>query len=277
MKLQKNSEFRSQKSEWGLLKRVGRVFPLVLAAAGVLIAGQTHTWTQGDFSDYDKAILRNLSLRSDGRISLAPKSREVFDTGSPYLWALAQDSKGNVYAGGGTNAKLFRIGADGKGKLLAELDGLEVHAIAVDSHDRVYAATAPDGKVYRINAQGRPEAFYDPKAKYIWSLVLDAQGDLYVGTGDQGEGHKVAPDGKGKVFFRTEEAHVRSMALDGKGNLIVGTEPGGLIVRISQAGEGFVLYQMPKREVTAIAVAADGTIWASGAGTKQASSGGSAP
>src|SRR5215471_2971474 len=194
--------------------------------------GETHIWTQGDYADFQKGIAHNLSLRSDGLVTLAPRLHELYDTSLPYLWALAQDSKGNVYAGGGTNAKLFRIGADGKGKLLAELDGLEVHAIAVDSHDRVYAATAPDGKVYRISAQGKPEAFYDPKAKYIWSLVFDAQGNLYVGTGDQGEVHKVAPDGKGKVFFRTEEAHVRSMALDGKGNLIVGTEPGGLIVRI---------------------------------------------
>jgi sugar lactone lactonase YvrE len=240
-------------------------------AASLAFAGQTRTWTQGDYSDYDKAILKNLSLRSDGRLSLAPKSREVFDTSSPYLWALAQDSKGNLYAGGGTNAKLFRIGADGKGKLLCELEGLEVHAIAVDSKDRVYAATAPDGKVYRINPQGKPEVFYDPKAKYIWSLVFDAQGDLYVATGDQGEIHRVAPDGKGKVFFRTEEAHVRSMALDSKGNLIVGTEPGGLVIRISPAGEGFVLYQMPKREVTAVAIAPDGAIWAAGVGTKQAS------
>ena len=250
---------------------MGRWCLAVAVVAGALFAGQTRTWTQGDFSDYDKAILKNLSLRSDGRLSLAPKSREVFDTGSPYLWAMAQDSKGNLYAGGGTNAKLFRIGTDGKGKLLAELDALEIHAVAVDSKDRVYAATSPDGKVYRINAQGKPEVFYDPKAKYIWSLAFDSAGDLYVATGDQGEIHKATPDGKGKVFFRTEEAHVRSMALDAKGNLVVGTEPGGLVVRISPGGEGFVLYQMPKREVTAVAVAPDGSIWASGVGTKQAS------
>ena len=254
-----------------------KLIPFCFAAASVLFAGQTRTWTQGDFTDYDKAILKNLSLRSDGRLSLAPKSREVFDTGTPYVWAMAQDSKGNLYAGGGTNAKLFRIGADGKGKLLAELDALEIHAVAVDSKDRVYAATAPDGKVYRINAQGKPEVFYDPKAKYIWSLAFDAQGDLYVATGDQGEIHKVTPDGKGKVFFRTEEAHVRSMALDPKGNLIVGTEPGGLVVRVSPAGEGFVLYQMPKREVTAVAVASDGAIWAAGVGNKGASAPSSPP
>jgi hypothetical protein len=152
------------------MNRTRGAFGALLCLAPVLFAGQTRTWTQGDFSDYDKAILKNLSLRSDGRLSLAPKSREVYDTGSAYLWALAQDSKGNLYTGGGTNAKLYRIPPDGKGKLLAELDGLEVHAIAIDSRDRVYAATAPDGKVYRINAAGKPEVFYDPKAKYIWSL-----------------------------------------------------------------------------------------------------------
>src|SRR5262249_8535940 len=158
-------------------------------------ATQTRTWTQGDFSDYEKAILKNLSLRSDGRLSLAPKTSELFDTGASYLWALAQDSKGTVYAGGGNNARLFR-----KGKLLCELDGLEVHALAVDSQDRVYAATSPNGKVYRINSAGKPEVFYDPKATYIWSLVFDASGNLFVATGDQGEIHRVAPDGKGKVF-----------------------------------------------------------------------------
>ena len=235
-----------------------------------LQAAQTRTWTQGDFSDYDKAILKNLSLRSDGRLTLAPKSHEVYDTGSAYLWALAQDSKGNLYTGGGNNAKLYRIAPDGKGKLLAELDGLEVHAIAVDSRDRVYAATAPDGKVYRVNASGKPEVFYDPKAKYIWALAFDRQDDLFVATGDQGEIHRVAPDGKGKVFFRTEETHVRSMIFDAKGNLIVGTEPGGLVLRVSPAGDGFVLYQLPKREVTAVAVAPDGAIWASGVGVKGA-------
>jgi sugar lactone lactonase YvrE len=242
---------------------------LCLAFAGILCAAQTHNWTQGELSDYEKAILKNLSLRSDGRLTLAPQTREIYDTGAPYLWALGQDSKGNLYAGGGSSARIYQIPAGGKGKLLAELDALEIHAIAVDARDRVYAATSPDGKIYRINAAGKPEVFYDPKAKYIWAMAFDAQGDLFVATGDQGEIHRVTPDGKGKVFFRTEEAHVRSLALDAKGNLITGTEPGGLVLRISPAGDGFVLYQMPKREVTAVAVASDGSIWAAGVGTKQ--------
>jgi sugar lactone lactonase YvrE len=242
---------------------------ILLTAASLLSAGQTRTWTQGESADFEKGILKNLSLRSDGRLALAPVSRELFDTSSAYLWALAQDSKGNLYAGGGTSAKLYRIGTDGKGKVLADLDALEIHSIAIDAKDRIYAATSPDGKIYRITGTGKPEVFYDPKAKYIWAMAFDASGNLFVATGDQGEIHRVTPDGKGKVFFKTEETHVRSMVIDPKGNVIAGTEPGGLVLRVSPAGDGFVVYQMGKKEVTAVAAASDGSIYAAAVGNRQ--------
>jgi len=247
-----------------------RVFALLCLPVCALFGGQTRTWSQGEFADFEKGIIKNLSLRSDGQLTLAPLSRELFDTSSAYLWALARDSKGNLYAGGGNGAKLYRIPPDGKGKLLADLDALEIHAIAVDSKDRVYAATSPDGKVYRIAAGGKPEVFYDPKSKYIWALEFDSQGNLLVATGDPGEIHRVAPDGKGRVFFKSDETHVRSMTIDASDNAIIGTDPGGLVVRVSAAGEGFVLYQTPKREVTAVGVAGDGAIYAAAVGAKQA-------
>lgn len=243
-----------------------RTAAIVSLSAAAAFAGDTHIWTQGEYADFQKGIAKNLSLRSDGLVTLAPRLHEVYDTSLPYLWSVAQDSKGNLYAGGGTDAKLFRIGTDGKGKLLAEFETLAVQAVAVDSKDRVYAATSPDGKVYRITGNGKPEVFFDPKAKYIWALAFDPAGNLYVATGDQGEIYRVPPDGKGKVFFKTDEAHVRAMAFDGSGNLIVGTDPGGLVLRVSPAGEGFVLYQMPKSEVTAVAVARDGSVYAAAVG-----------
>jgi sugar lactone lactonase YvrE len=256
-----------------------RISKLTLGAFGAthLFAVQTRVWTQGEASDYDKAILKNVSLRSDGRLSLAPVTRELFDSSTGYLWSLAVDSKGNLYAGGGTGAKLYRVGTDGKSRMLADLDALEIHAIAIDAKDRVYAATSPDGKIYRIEGNGKPAVFYDPKAKYIWAMVFDPQGILYVATGDQGEIHRVMPDGKGSVFYRSEETHVRSLTMDGKGNLIAGTDPGGLVIRVSASGDGFVLYQMGKREVTAVGVGADGAVYAAGVGTKAAAGGTPAP
>jgi sugar lactone lactonase YvrE len=234
-------------------------------------AGQTRTWVETDFSDFEKGIIKNLSLRSDGRLTLAPRFEELYDSASAYLWTLARDSKGNLYAGGGPGAKLYRISPGGEKKMLAEFQSIEIHAIVVDKNDRVYVATAPDGKVYRVSSDGKAGVFYDPKTKYIWALAFDTKGDLLVGTGDPGEIHRVTPDGKGSVFFNSEETHVRSMTFDGHGNLIAGTEPNGLVLRISPAGEGFVLYEMGKREITSVAVAKDGSVYAAGAGNKQAS------
>ena len=252
-----------------------RFIPVVcvlLCAGSLLPAVDTKTWEQNSMEDFDRGTLQHLSLSSDGRLSVAPRLREVYDPSLAFLWAVARDSKGNIYIGGGslggTRAKLSVVDSQGRGKLLAELDGITVQAIAIDRQDRVYAATSPDGKVYRVDASGKADVFYDPKTKYIWSLAFVKNGDLYVATGEQGEIHRVTPAGTGSVFFRTEEAHARSMTVDAADNLIVGTEPSGLIMRISPAGQGFVLYQAPKREITAVAVATDGSIYAAGAGVR---------
>ena len=251
--------------------------PILFIALAVCVcstgAASAATWKQSEYSDFEKATLKNITLRSDGRLSLAPVFTEILDSSVPYLWALAEDSKGNVYAGGGgpgsPGARIYAIARDGKSRVLAELDALVIQALAVDRSDRLYAATSPDARVYRIAGDGKAELFYDTAAKYAWAMAFDAKGNLFVATGDQGLVHRVTPEGKGSVFYRTQETHARSLAVDGQGNLIVGTEPDGLVVRVSPSGEGFVLYETPKREVTAVVVAADGVIHAAAAGTKQ--------
>ena len=253
-----------------------KVFKLFLAVICPLATGlavETRFWQQGDRSDFEKGSLTHLSLRSDGRIFLAPEFPRIFDTTTPYLWTIATDSKGNIYtAGGGSgsgSAKIFEIDRNGKGRSSSELDGLEIHALAIDSKDQLYAATDPDGKVYKISSDGKARTFYDPHQKYIWAMAFNSKGDLFVATGgDQGEIHRVGSNGNGSVFFKTEETHARSLAIDAQDNLIVGTEPSGLILRVSPSGQGFVLYQAPKREITAVAVAKNGSIYAAGVGNK---------
>jgi hypothetical protein len=244
---------------------------LFLMCAGVAPAVDTHVWEQSDQADFGRGTHKGLSIRSDGRISLAPEFKELDSTGIPYLWALAQDSKDTLYyAGGaptGASTKIFALARGAKPKVFAEVPGLEVHALAVDKEDRVYAAVLPDAKIYRIDAGGKPQLFFDPKCKYIWAMAFDGSGNLFAATGDNGLIYKITPGGKGAKFFDTQETHARSLAIDAEGNLIVGTEPGGLILRISPAAKSFVLYQASKREVTAVAVH-DGIIYAAAVGSK---------
>jgi sugar lactone lactonase YvrE len=244
--------------------------------SAAVYAVETKYWQQTEMAEFEKGTLTRLSLSSEGHLTLAPAVTEITDPSVTFLWAIARDSKGNLYAGGGSlsasKAKLIAIAPNGGLRPIADLDGMAIQAIAIDRQDRVYAATTPDGKVYRIDAsksEAKPEVFYDPHAKYIWAMAFSKTGDLFVATGDQGEIHRVTPAGAGSVFFKTEETHARSLAIDANNNLIVGTDPSGLILRITPAGEGFVLYQSPKREVTAVAVAPDGSIYAAAAGAKQ--------
>jgi sugar lactone lactonase YvrE len=247
------------------------------AAAALAVAAyavETRTWEHSAPADFEKGTLEGLSLRSDGRLFLAPASKQLLDSSAAYLWALAVDSKGNVYAGGGGPgtgaAKVFRITPAGATETFAELEGFEIQALAVDRQDRLYAATSPDGKVYRIREAGKAEIVYEPRTKYIWALAFTATGDLLVATGEPGEIHRVSTSGQGSVFVRTEETHVRALAADAHGNVFAGTEPGGLIMRVSPGGAAFVLHQASKREVTALAVAPDGSMYAAAVGDKQA-------
>src|SRR5215831_3480618 len=82
-------------------------------------ATQTRTWSESTNADFEKGNLKNLSLRSDGVLSLSPKFQELYDSSSAYLWSLAHDSKGNLYTGGGPGAKLYRISSKGEKKTLA--------------------------------------------------------------------------------------------------------------------------------------------------------------
>src|SRR5450432_2632122 len=131
---------------------------LLFALTGALcLAGDTRTWIESDYQTFQKGNLKNLSIRSDGRLTLAPQTTELYDSSTAYLWTLAQDSRGNLYTAGGPGAKLFRIAPGGKKEVIAEFNALEIHALAVDSKDGIYVGTAPDGKIYRVNATGKSE------------------------------------------------------------------------------------------------------------------------
>src|SRR5579864_6829188 len=161
-----------------------RVAAPVLCVFLPLWAVETQVWEHSESADFEKGTLRKLSLSSEGRLTPAPVLSEVYDPSIAFLWAVARDSKGNVYAGGGgvggTKSKLIVVNAAGQAKTLAELDGMAIQAIAIDKQDRVYAATSPDGKVYRVDTAGKAAIFFDPKAKYIWALEFSPSGDLFV-------------------------------------------------------------------------------------------------
>jgi len=266
------------------------VCPVLLLLSFVFAEG-TRTWEQSKFEELIKGTTKGVAVRSVGGLELAPAFTALSTTPSTYIWAIAADREGNLYAAAGSPARVYRITADGKSSVIFEPQELQVQALVVDKSGVIYAATNPDGKVYKVEhhpasaekgSAGKSSAdktkatadsswsssvYFEPGTKYIWDLVFDDAGNLYVATGDHGEIFRVTPKGEHSVFFKSDEAHIRVMAFD-KGNLIAGSDGSGLVYRISPSGEGFVLYSAPKKEITALAIDKAGNIYAAGVGEK---------
>jgi len=289
-----------------------KLFRLALLSSFLLTTGwaqTTRTWEQTKYDDFEKGTAHGVAVSSDGNLTLAPAFSALYTSPSTYIWDVAADSEGNVYAAAGSPARVYKLTPDGKARIIFAPQELQVQALVVDNSGAIYAATSPDGKVYKLVHGGpapgkapegshttaevaaaqegatpgekpRPSVdvdpsysasvLFDPKTKYIWALALDRQGQLYIGTGDRGEIFRVDRSGNGSLFFKSDEAQIRALDFDQLGNLIAGTDGSGLIYRISAQGEGFVLYSAPKKEITALAVDRQGNIYAAGAGEKRA-------
>src|SRR5271166_7135008 len=285
-----------------------RVALLCLLLSVIGWAQGTRTWEQTKYDDFEKGTAHGVAISSDGNLTLAPAFDALYTSPSTYLWSIASDAQGNVYAAAGSPARVYKLTTDGKAHIIFAPQELQVQALVVDASGTIYAATSPDGKVYKLvhggpapgktpegshttaevaaaqegakpGEKARPSVevdpsysasiFFDPKTKYIWALALDREGQLYIGTGDRGEIFRVDRNGNGSLFFKSDEAQIRKLAFDNQGNLIAGTDGSGLIYRISPKGEGFVLYSAPKKEITALAVDRQGNIYAAGAGEKR--------
>jgi len=270
-----------------------RKFAAVLVAlflTTAALAEGTRTWEQSKFEDLSKGTATGVAIHSTGGLELAPAFKSIYTAPSTYIWSIASDDAGNIYAAAGSPARVYRVTPDGQATIIFEPTELQVQALVVDNNGSVYAGTAPDGKVYKLERKGaaktdsrtavdksKPQldpswtssVYFDPRTKYIWDLALDNSGDLFVATGDRGEIYRVTPKGDHTVFFKSDEAHIRVIALDPRGNLIAGSDGSGLVYRIAPSGEAFVLYSAPKKEITALALDEAGNIYAAGVGEKR--------
>src|ERR1017187_9439043 len=137
------------------------------ALSAFALAEGTRTWEQSRFDELTKGTAKGVALRSEGGLELAPAFKALATTPSTYIWSIASDSAGNIYAAAGSPARVYRITPDGQSTTIFEPQELQVQSLVVDKSGIVYAATAPDGKVYRLEASKSAKA----DAKSSWNAT----------------------------------------------------------------------------------------------------------
>jgi outer membrane protein assembly factor BamB len=224
-------------------------------------AAQPQFWEIDEPSHFLEGDLEGLSVDTFGRVRLAPSTPVLHNPSYPYVWTLARDAKGSVYAGTGNDGKVLRL-VGSEATLFFDAPELEVHALAVGGDGTVYVATSPDGKVYAVKPDGKDEVFFDPAEAYIWALSFDARGNLYVGTGGEGKVYRVTPDGKSETLLDGPESHIMALAVEGD-RVYAGSSPSGVIYRMDAAGrKPVVLQDTLYREIKAIVLGTDGSVYA---------------
>lgn len=274
-----------------------RLASLVILAFCVpcALAQGTHLWTQSQQEEFEKGTPQGVAIGSDNMLRPAPAVKELLTTPSTFVWSLATDKAGNVYAATGAPATVLRIGPDGKPFTLFETRDVSVQVVRMGPDGNLYAATLPSGKVYKLNPAATAKqddstamVVFDParlenagaqagkgpsdnRSHYVWDIAFDPAGRMYIATGGPAAVYRVDVKKAGaapELFFKSDEQHIRCLAWDGKGDLIAGTDGSGLVYRINPQGKGYVLYEAARREIPAIAVGANGTIYAASVGDK---------
>ena len=88
---------------------------LTIAALQPLVArADTRFWKESDASSFAKGTANGVAIQSDGKLRPAPRFVPFADPNLAYVWALRTDSKGRLYAAGGSDAKVLRFDDAGK-------------------------------------------------------------------------------------------------------------------------------------------------------------------
>lgn len=246
----------------GATGRWALAWTLALLATSDAEAVKPSVWrndTQGAFS---KGEPENISITTDGQVTLAPLFEEIAVPDVENVWCLVEDARGDLYAGTGNSGKVLRISPKGEVSVLFDSPEVGIQSLAFDGKGNLYAGSSPDGLVYRIAPDGTATSFCMTGETYVWALAFGPDGDLYAGTGIQGKILRISSKGDAEEIYRAPDPHVMCLISDAEGNLYAGTEGSGIVYRIEGEGPPRVLYDAAEREIHTLAMGRDGVLYA---------------
>ncbi len=248
------------------MRRVISVWSLILTVlifTGVASAVKTSLWEQQNHADFESGKPKNLSLTSTGDVMLSLKIDAFTKMKETQVWALVEDSAGNLYAGTGNEGKIYKISADGDtAELYYNSPEVTIYSLAIGPDDTLYAGTGPDGLIYKItDATTPPTTILNKGDKYVWALQFDDAGNLYAATGTDGKIYKITPEGESSVLFDAEEKNIMTLLLHENG-FYAGSGDNGVIYHIMDDGTAKVVYQANEKEVRALKLDTKGNLYA---------------
>jgi len=101
-----------------------------------------------------------------------------------YIWSMARDAAGNIYAATGTDGEIYKITPDGKNaEKIASLNVKNILCLAFAGPKNLVFGTDSLGLVGSVDlASGRLRILYDAPEPNIAAITVDAEGSVYAAT-----------------------------------------------------------------------------------------------
>ncbi len=227
------------------------VMLILIGAATSAWAVSSSLWETRSKDDFSAGEPDGVSIMPTGEVVLGPQML-VAPVDALFAWAIAGDSRGNVYVGTGSDGKIFKVSPKGEAKVFAEPGLQQVFALAINKNDALFAAGFPGGKIFSITTEGNVSEYCDTEQDSVWSLCMTSDGTLFASTGDEGRIFKVESGGKSRLLYDSPERRMLSLLCGPDGTLYAGSETNGIIYRIDADGHPFVLYDTELEEVTSM-------------------------
>ncbi|MDE0634339.1 MAG: hypothetical protein OXI43_00610 [Candidatus Poribacteria bacterium] len=222
----------------------------------------TSLWEQDQRAHFEAGEIKDISVTSKGDASLSFKIDDFSKIDAARVWAIAEDSEGNIYVGTGNEGKIYKISADDKtSTLYYDSPEVEIYSLVIAPDDTLYAGTGPDGLIYKITDQNTPpQTILSKGDKYVWAMHLDEAGNLYAVTGTEGKVYKITPEGESTVLFDAEEKNIRSLVAY-EGGFYAGSSGNGIIYKITEDGTANVIYQAKEKEIRNLVMDSKGNVY----------------
>ena len=113
------------------------------------------------------------------RVTLDGSSTIFFDPDDKYIWALAVDRAGNVFAATGDKGVIYKITPAGAGTLFYKTNTTNVVALAIAPSGDLIAGTESPGRVFKLDPSGKPFVLLDSPYREVHAVRVAADGTIY--------------------------------------------------------------------------------------------------
>jgi len=224
------------------------------------VARQPSTWRQDTYADFSGGTFEGATATTKDEVRLAPRLRRLANVDQSFIWSLASDGSGGVYAGTGPDGQILRVSSDGTMSVLYDSDQLGVHALLSDPSGAIYAGTSPNGIVYKVDSDGKVQIMFDASEKHVVALARDSKGGIYAGMGDGGAIYHIS-GAQPRLLAVLPDPELVALTVDSADNLYAGTGPSGVVYKVTPVGEISSVYDAAEQYAAALAVDQAGNLY----------------